>query len=329
MNVHYDLTPSAGESAVALGNFDGLHLGHREVISCAAAQKERGLIPTVLTFGANPLTDLGGTAGGEIITQEQKISLLEELGIEQIYILNFPSVKDLTPEEFVDRILTKVCRAKEVCCGFNFTFGRGGRAGSEMLEQLCAQRSIGTSVTGAVLVDGEPVSSTRIRGLISKGDVGGAARLLGRPFGYRSVVQHGRRLGRELGTPTLNQAIPQNFVVPLFGVYISKVLLDGHAYAGVTNVGVKPTVGSPCALAETWMPDYNGPDIYGRTVQVDFIQFLRPEMKFAGLEQLKTAILKDGEKARAYFKSDALLPASAPVHFSSGKKDLQTVPPML
>jgi riboflavin kinase / FMN adenylyltransferase len=301
MKVYYDLTPSVGDSAVALGSFDGLHLGHQKVISSAVAGTKQGLVPTVFTFAANPLTELGGRAGGEIITQEQKISLLEDFGVEQLYILKFSVVKDLSPQEFVDRILIGVCRAKEVCCGFNFTFGCGGRATSGTLSKLCAEREIKAEISEAVLLGGEPVSSTRIRGDIAAGAVDEAARLLGRPYGYCSSVQHGRRLGRELGTPTLNQAIPPDFVLPCFGVYASKVYIEGKEYAGVTNVGVKPTVGSPCALAETWMPEYHGADIYGKVVRVDLMKFLRPERKFSGLEELKMEIIKNGEQAIGFF----------------------------
>lgn len=304
MEVYYDLVPAAGDSAVALGSFDGLHIGHKKVISTAVEAKKQGLVPTVLTFAHNPLTDLGGSAGGEIITQEQKIDLLEKFGVEQLYILNFSAVKDLSAEEFVGRILAGVCRAKEVCCGFNFTFGCGGKGDSAMLSRLCGERGIKTAVTHAVLLDGEPVSSTRIRAMIANGEVDEAARLLGRPYGYILPVLHGRRLGRELGTPTLNQAVPKDFVLPRFGVYVSRVFFGGAWYCGVTNVGIKPTVGSPAVLAETWLTDYSGPDIYGETVRVDLVQFLRPEHKFSGLDELKAEILKNGEQAKEYFRKN-------------------------
>ncbi len=301
MKTYYDLTPSTGDSAVALGNFDGLHLGHKKVISSAVEGKKQGLLPTVFTFAANPLADLGQSAGGEIITQEQKLGLLEEFGIEQLYVLRFAQVKDLSPEDFVKRILVDVCHAKEVCCGFNFTFGRGGAANSKDLTRLCAENGIRAEVAGAVLSGGHPVSSTRIRRLIANGEVDEAAKLLGRPYCYLSAVQHGRRIGRELGTPTLNQAIPRNFILPLFGVYVSKVTFRGEEYVGVTNVGTKPTVGSACALAETWMPDYRGPDLYGEVVRVDLLKFIRPEVRFNGLAELKEAILKDGDQAKEFF----------------------------
>lgn len=307
MKIYDDLTPAYGDSVVALGSFDGLHIGHKKVISAAVAGKEQGLVPTVLTFAQNPLTDLGGRAGGEIITKQQKVDLLSDFGVEQLYILKFSDIKSFTSEEFVEKILVRVCRAKEVCCGFNFTFGCGGKGNSQTLTELCRERGIRTAVVGAVLSDGEPVSSTRIRGMIASGEVDRAAALLGRPYGYCSEVQHGRRIGRELGTPTVNQAIPADFVLPRFGVYASKVYFEGNEYVGVTNVGVNPTIGKTVALAETWIPDYHGSDFYGKMIRVDLMKFLRSEQKFPGLPELKEQILKDGEQVKAFFEGNEQL----------------------
>ena len=238
MEIYETLTPSAGESAVALGNFDGLHVGHRRVISLALEGAGRGLIPTVFTFAENPLADLGSAPGGRILPREEKIRLLEELGVKQLYILPFCEVRDLSAEDFVGRVLVGTLKAKKVCCGFNFTFGRGGKADSGTLRDLCAERGVEADVAGAVMLEGTPVSSTRIRGLIENGRVDEAARLLGRPFGYRSPVLRGRRLGHTLGTPTLNQALPAGFVRPRFGGYASAVRLGDRTFLGVTNGGV-------------------------------------------------------------------------------------------
>lgn len=306
MKVYYELMPSIGDTAVALGNFDGLHIGHKKVISTAVDAKKQGLIPTVLTFQHNPLTDLGGSAGGEIITQEQKIDLMEQLGVEQLYILNFSTIKDLSEKEFVDKVLLEFLHAKEVCCGFNFTFGRGGKGNSELLSKLCKERKITSIVSDAVLFCGEPVSSTRIRNLISKGEVDEAAKLLGRPYGYHSEVLHGNKIGRGLGAPTVNQAIPKDFVLPRFGVYASRVYLSDKKYCGVTNVGIKPTVGSPDVLAETWLPEYKGEDFYGKTIAVELVKFIRPERKFPGLDELKLEIIKNGKQAKEYFEKNGL-----------------------
>ena len=207
----------------------------------------------------------------------------------------------MTAEEFVERVLAGICHAKKVCCGFNFHFGRGGRADSAALAELCEARGIRAEIVPAVMADGAPVSSTRIRGLIAKGFVEEAARLLGHPYGYESEVRHGRQLGRELGTPTVNQKIPKDFVLPRFGVYASKVYFDGHEYYGVTNVGIKPTVGSSEALAETWIPEYHGRDFYGEQVKVDLHWFIRPERKFESLRALRDEIMRNAEQARDYF----------------------------
>jgi riboflavin kinase/FMN adenylyltransferase len=302
MEVFRTLTLSAGAGAVALGNFDGLHIGHQKVISLALEREADGLLPTVLTFAENPLADLGGGTGGRLLSQKDKISLLEQMGVKQLYILEFRTIRDLSAEEFVDRVLLGTLKAKRACCGFNFTFGRGGRAGSEMLSALCEKRGVDVSVAGAVMLGGTPVSSTRIRGLIENGRVEEAAQLLGRPFGYCMPIRRGRRLGHSLGTPTLNQELPGGFVQPKFGVYASLVHVKGERCFGVTNVGVKPTVGSDRPLSETWMPDYHGGELYGKTVRVELLRFLRPEHRYASLEELHRAILHDGARAKEFFQ---------------------------
>ena len=151
--------------------------------------------------------------------------------------------------------------------------------------------------------DGEVVCSTFIRGLIADGEVERANELLGARFGFSAEITHGRRLGRELGTPTLNMPLEIDLVVPKFGVYASLVTLEsGERFGGVTNVGVKPTVGGTVPLWETWMPDYHGGEIYGQTADVRLLKFLRPEQKFDNLNALRGAILRDGEQAKAIFR---------------------------
>lgn len=297
MKLFYDLTPSEEDCAVALGNFDGLHLGHQRVLSLALQGAENGLAPAVLTFDTAP-------AGGRIFPQKRKVEILERFGFRKLYLLHFESLRDMTAQAFVREVLAGVCRAKKACCGFNFTFGRGGKAGSAELARLCAPLRIEAAVAPPVLAGGAPVSSTRIRGLIAAGRVDEAARLLPCPFGYETPVLPGRHLGRRLGAPTLNQPLPEELVRPKFGVYVSAVYFDGAAHCGVTNVGVRPTVGAPAALAETWMPDYAGADLYGRTVRVDLLRFLRPERRFAGLPELRAAILRNGRQAREYFSKN-------------------------
>lgn len=303
MIIYRNLTPSEGPSAVALGSFDGLHPGHRKVISLALAAAQRGLAPTVFTFEENPKARAHGF-GGLLLPEQEKIRLLEEMGVERLYLLDFDSIKNLTPQEFVSDVLSGVCKAKLACCGFNFTFGRGGTAGTDDLRHYCAQLGIETAVAEAVVAEGGPISSTRIRRLLEEGRADEAACLLGRPFGYESPVLQGRKLGRKLGTPTLNQAVPEELARPKFGVYVSSVSFGGTITCGVTNVGVKPTVGSDAVLAETWMPGYKGPELYGHTVRVDLLKFLRPERKFASLEELGAEIRHNGEQAEQYFREN-------------------------
>ena len=301
MKIYKGLTPGEGKSSVALGNFDGLHAGHRKVVSLCLEGAARDLIPTVLTFSYGP----GENREGEILPPDRKIEQFERLGVRQLYLLDFDAIRDLSPEEFAVGVLIGVCRAEEVCCGFNFTFGRGGAAGSAELTDLLGKRGKQTKVAEAVLAGGTPVSSTRIRSLISAGRVDEAAVLLGRPFAFYSQVLHGRKLGRELGTPTVNQAVPEKSVKPRFGVYASLVRFGEKIWTGVTNVGVKPTVGSDCVLAETWMPEYGGPELYGENIQVELMKFLRAERKFAGVDELREQILRDGEAAEGFFRRNS------------------------
>lgn len=304
MKVYYDFTPSEDNSAVALGNFDGLHKGHQKVILQAVGCGSHGLIPTVLTFSGNNCKNAPGKPCGEIITMEYKINLLDKWGIKQLYVIPFQSVRNMAAEGFVTSVLINVCKAKETSCGFNFTFGRGGSAGSGTLSNICSHYGIENNVAEAVLSGGKPISSTRIRGLISGGRVDEAAKLLGRPFCFISPVIRGRRIGHSLGTPTANQEIPAEFIKPKYGVYVSRVYLKGKSYCGVTNIGVKPTVGSDRVLAETWMPDYTGGEIYGETIHTDIIKFLRPEKKFSGLDELKKQILINAGQAEDFLKKN-------------------------
>lgn len=288
-----ELTCSQGPSAVALGCFDGLHIGHVQVLRAARAP---GLIASVLTFQPDILRD--GKDAPELLSQERKMSLLEELGIQQCWQLAFSDIRDMSARQFVRQVLRDVCRARRVCCGFNFRFGRGGVGDSALLKELCAQENMEVLVVPPVEELGEPVSSTRIRGLLAAGDMAAANRLLGRPFCVDFPVIHGRRLGRRLGFPTINQAFPDGFLLPRFGVYASVTELSGAAYYGVTNIGVKPTVGADRPLSETWLPGYQGPEVYGERPVVEILDFIRPEEKFASLEALRAQIFKDGETAR-------------------------------
>ena len=294
MKCYQELQTPEGELAAALGSFDGLHLGHRQVIGNTLSAP--GLRPAVITFQQNPSFSLQKKPVPLLTTNEQKLALLEEMGVEVVYLLSFEQIRDMEPEDFVEA-LYRVCRVRALSCGFNFRFGKNGRGDAGLLKELCREKGIELSVTPPVSVAGETVSSTRIRACLEQGDVQQAGQLLGRPFGYDFEVTHGRQLGRTWGTPTINQPFPAGYVLPRFGVYASLVEVEGQKYYGVTNIGVKPTVGSDCALSETWIPEFSG-DLYGKKVPVELLDFIRPERKFDSLDQLKNEILENGVLAR-------------------------------
>lgn len=280
-------------SSLALGAFDGLHRGHMAVIgrACAPGEGGRRLQPAVFTFSRSPA---GNSA---VLTGRDKERLLEDAGVEVLYSLEFSQVKDWEAEAFVEQVLFETCAAQRLCCGEDFRFGRGARGDTALLQTLCDCRGVELTVVPPVKEGGEKVSSTRIRAAVEAGDISLANRLLGRPFGFSLEVIHGNHIGTGLGTPTINQAIPEGFVLPRFGVYASWCRVGGEYFYGVTNVGVKPTVGSDRVLAETWMPEFQG-DLYGKRVRVFLLEFLRPEKKFGSLEELKAAIQTNGEQAK-------------------------------
>ena len=280
-------------SSLALGAFDGLHRGHMAVIrrACAPGEGGRRLQPAVFTISRSPA---GNSA---VLTGRDKERLLEDAGVEVLYSLEFSQVKDWEAEAFVEQVLFETCAARRLCCGEDFRFGRGARGDTALLQTLCDRRGVELTVVPPVKEGGEKVSSTRIRAAVEAGDISLANRLLGRPFGFSLEVIHGNHIGTGLGTPTINQAIPEGFVLPRFGVYASWCRVGGEYFYGVTNVGVKPTVGSDRVLAETWMPEFQG-DLYGKRVRVFLLEFLRPEKKFGSLEELKAAIQTNGEQAK-------------------------------
>ena len=295
MQIFRDLIPTTENTAVALGYFDGVHLGHQNVLAQAIECKKQGLTPAVFTFSRTPKK---GDGLLQLLTVEQRTARLEQLGIEILYIIDFQQVKELSPEEFVEKILKKVFNAKKVFCGFNYHFGKNGVGNSETLQNLCENQNIETYVADPVIVDTNIISSTLIRKLLKKGDIEKANKYLGYDFGYYSTAVKGNRIGTKLGTPTINQNISDDMITPKFGVYASKVTIDGKTYTGVSNVGIKPTIsGNNAPLCETWLPEYSGGDLYGKTVDTRLKVFIRGEKKFSDLEELKSAIESDGKTA--------------------------------
>lgn len=289
-----ELKQAENPCSMALGAFDGLHCGHMAVIhaACAPGKEGQRWEPAVFTFRTSP------SGNSAVLTGRDKERILEHTGIQTLYSLEFQEVRDWEAETFVREVIFGKCNARRLCCGEDFRFGKDAKGDVTLLRRLCEEKGVELYVVPAVMDGGEKVSSTRIRKAVEEGNIPLANRLLGRPFGFSLEVIHGNHIGGSLlGTPTINQAIPEGFVLPRFGVYASWCRVGGQYFYGVTDVGVKPTVGSDKVLAETWMPDFTG-DLYGKRVRVFLLEFLRPERKFDSLEELKAAIEKNGLEAK-------------------------------
>ena len=305
MKLIKELIHSEQPTSAALGYFDGLHRGHAAVIAEAVENgHEHGLLPTVFTLLQSPRTILKGEKSSNIITLDEKLSVLEQMGVEQVYLIDFQTIRHISAEDFVRDMLHDCFHAKHISCGFNYHFGAGARGSGDMLEEMCKSYGISVLARPRITYENQPVSSTRIRECIRRGDIRSANAMLGRRYGFSLPVIHGRQLGRQWGTPTLNQVFPAQLVQPLYGAYVSRVTVDGCEYCGVTNIGLKPTIGSRQVLIETWMPDYQGRMLYDETVDVRLTDFIRGEKKFSDLYSLKEEILRNGAFARKKFQEE-------------------------
>ena len=290
---------SVGPTAVALGMFDGLHLGHQHVIrQVVRAAGEEGLTPCVFTFTTSSGQPDAKTHNRRLSSYRLREQLLEEMGVGVMLRPDFAAIRGLSAEEFVRGILVEKLDARFVSCGVNFRFGKGAAGDAAALEQLCGPLGVRVAANPLVEMDGELISSTRIRRCIAAGEIPLANRLLGRSFTIDFEVVYGRQLGRTLDSPTINQPFPHDFVVPRYGVYATVTWVDGRCYPSVTNVGTKPTVGSDAVLSETYIHSYSG-DLYGRRIAVEFLEFVRPERKFTSIEELKAQIWHDASVTEA------------------------------
>lgn len=283
--------------AVALGVFDGLHIGHRAVLAAACGVIDKN--GAILTATALCMTGVPKHDTGRLLTAAREEQLLQTLGADEWIEMPFEAVHELSPDRFVREILCDLLQARVVCCGYNYRFGKNGAGTVQTLRELCEPLGIRVTIIDAVWRDGEAISSTRVRGAVADGDMALAARLLGRPFSVELAVTNGDHRGRRWGMPTLNQVFPADYAVPRYGVYASLVVVGEHQYHAVTNVGVHPTVGGVHApQAETWIQDFDG-ELYGQAVQVLLIRFLREERRFSDIEVLKAQIAEDAKRARA------------------------------
>lgn len=280
--------------AVALGLFDGIHLGHRAVLNLALEQEKNGLIPAVFTF--NPSAVLRKTSGqdGYIYTHIQKYNILSEYGFfVQIYSARFEELCGMSGEEFAENILVKKLNAEIVCCGNDFRFGKNASCGVEDLKRFGKLFGFEVQTAQPVKINDIIVSSGEIRRCLVSGEIERANALLGEPYGIKRNVVHGNEIGRTIDFPTINQNFSKGQLVLKYGVYFTTTYINKIKYKSITNIGVKPTIaGKRMPLAETHILDFSG-DLYNQNIKVEFHKFIRPEMKFSSVDGLKEQIARD------------------------------------
>ncbi len=279
-------------SSVALGFFDGVHAGHKSVINTAVKMAGNSFVPSVFTFTISDSIPKSKSGFFSIMTEEQKKNKLYSLGIRHIECPDFKDFSGMSGRKFFETFLLNRMNAKAVCCGEDFRFGKNAECSVNELRELCCEYSVDFRMVDKVNVDGAPVSSTRIRSAVKSGNMELARRLLDDIFTIDFEVIAGKQLGRTMNAPTINQAFDGGFLIPEFGVYATVSNVDNVYYPSVTNVGLKPTIGSDRVLSETYIIGFSG-DLYGRHIPVGFIKKIRGEKKFDGISSLQRQIHSD------------------------------------
>ena len=276
------------KTAVALGSFDAMHKGHTEVIGGAVAYARQNDIPAVVQLVEIP-RDV------KVNTLEKRIKILEKLGADIVVIEEFsPEFKSVGYKEFVSEYLAERYNAAAVFSGDNYRFGHMAEGDTMKLHEECSKFGIEVFVKTCVKLD-RIISSTEIRGLVRDGKMEKVNEYMGRPFSVSGEVVHGKALGRKIGFPTANINIPEGVVEPKEGVYLSRVLVEGMVFYGITNIGAKPTVDVAERTIETYIKDYRG-DLYGKVIEIQFLKRIRDIQKFDSIEGLKAQLEKDKQE---------------------------------
>ena len=296
------------KTVIALGFFDGVHRGHGALLRKAAERAgELGAVPAVFTFDRSPREFVTGTPVPLLNSNDDRRDIIRRVyGIERVIFARFDQAMMTMGWEDYIQMLVRDYGAVHFVAGHDHRFGHRNEGTVALLQAKCAELGLGCDIIPEVEIEGITVSSTYIRTLVEQGDMERAALFLGHPHCLSQTVQHGKRLGRTIGIPTVNLVPPPHVLVPGDGVYIARVcLMDGSSYAAVTNVGTRPTVNNGSDLTvESWMLDFDG-DLYGQSIRVEFYKRLRDEIRFDSLDALKAEIRRNADDARAYFASKA------------------------
>ena len=287
----------------ALGFFDGVHLGHQALLqACRHMAQRTDCVAGAVTFTSHPETLVRGEAPALINTIADRQRLLLALGMRQIVALPFDqALRSMLWEDFM-QMLRQEHGAAGFVCGDDFRFGYRGEGNARVLADYCRENDLPWAVVPAQNCDGIRVSSTHIRALLEQGNMEEACRFLGHPHFLTGTVIKGRQLGRTMGIPTANLALPDGVICPRHGVYACRAIVDGQTYLAVTNIGSRPTVGGHHVTVEAWLLDFAG-DLYGKTLALSFHRFLRPEQKFESLDQLQAEIKKNAEETRLFLEN--------------------------
>ena len=303
----HNILPAHHGCVLTIGNFDGVHRGHAEVIAKLVKKARQLNVPaTLMTFEPQPQEMFrGDNAPARLSTLRDKIILLEELGIDRLVCINFNAkFADLSAEDFIGKLLVESLGVKYLVVGDDFCFGKQRKGNFEMLQSAGEKYQFAVVSTQSFVLGDKRVSSTEIRHQLAKGNLEQARRLLGHPFILCGRVAHGEKIGRTLGFPTANIALKRQ-VSPVRGVFAVKVYWDGSdIYDGVANVGFRPTVNGQVCQLEVHLFDFDD-DLYGRTVEVELVAKIRDEQLFKSLDALKKQINNDADKAKALLGDDA------------------------
>lgn len=294
----------AKRRVIALGFFDGVHLGHGSLLRKVQEQSARlEAVPSVMTFDIHPSALLNPHPDALINSAEDRVWLMKHIyGIEDVILAHFDEKMMHQPwEEFITEYLVKELGAVHVVAGSDFHFGDRGQGNAQRLQQKCAELGIGCDIMGMVALDGVPIHSTLIRGLVEQGSMEEAARYLGHPHILSDTVVPGKHLGRKLGFPTVNLFFEEGVMIPPLGVYATKVYVDDTPYIAATNVGMRPTVELADRVnVEAFLLDFNG-NLYGKRLRVEFFRHLRGEHRFNSVEELVAEVQRNIQQTRDYF----------------------------
>ncbi len=291
-------------SAIALGNFDGVHKAHEALIRRMADRARReGLSSCAYVFTPHPRIQLcPSEAPNLLMTDSLKTRRLLEIGIDKVEgETRGMEILSLAPDRFVKQVLVEELDTKYVIAGFNYRFGKDASGDAELLKHLCQKYAITCEIMDSITYGGAPVSSTRIRKLLAEGKIEEVNALSFAPYTLTGRIQEGKKLGREIGFPTINIEIPRTLLVPRKGVYASRVRIGKDVYESVTNIGENPTVEHAVPRAESHLFDFSE-EAYGQTAEITLLHFLRPEQQFSDVKALCAQIRRDIEKTRLYFE---------------------------